>query len=39
MLISGMVATGALVAVLALLFVGGLVLAAVDKHLDAGREH
>lgn len=39
MLISGIVATAALVGVLVLLFVGGLALAAVDKHFDAGREH
>jgi hypothetical protein len=39
MLISGIVGTTALVSVLVLLFVGGLVLAAVDKHFDAGREH
>jgi hypothetical protein len=39
MLISGIVGTTALVSVLVLLFVGGLLLAAVDKHFDAGREH
>jgi hypothetical protein len=39
MLISGIVGTTALIAVLLLLFVSGLALAAVDKHLDAGREH
>lgn len=39
MLISGIVATAALVGVLVLLFVGGLALAAVDKHFDAGRKH
>jgi|GEM_PF-3822020 len=39
MLISGIVATTALVSVLVLLFVGSLALAAVDKHLDAGRIH
>lgn len=39
MLVSGIVGTASLVAVLVLLFVGGLALAAVDKHFDAGREH
>jgi hypothetical protein len=39
MLISGIVATTALVSVLVLLFVGSLALAAVDKHFDAGRIH
>lgn len=39
MLISGIVATTTLVAVLVLLFAGSLALAAVDKHFDAGREH
>lgn len=39
MLISGIVATTSLVAVLVLLFIGGLALAAVDRHLDVGREH
>lgn len=39
MLVSGIVATASLVAVLVLLFAGGLVLAAVDKRFDAGREH
>lgn len=39
MLISGIVGTTALVSVLVLLLAGGLVLAVVDKHLDAGREH
>jgi hypothetical protein len=39
MLISGIVGTTALIAVLLLLLVGGLALAAVDKHFDAGREH
>lgn len=39
MLISGIVATTALVTVLVLLFVGGFALAAVDKHYDAARIH
>lgn len=39
MLISGIVGTASLVAVLILLLAGGLVLAAVDKHFAAGREH
>ena len=39
MLISGIVATASLVAVLILLLAGGLALAAVDKHFDVGREH
>lgn len=39
MLISGIVGTAALVGVLVLLFVGGLALAAVDRHFDAGRKH
>lgn len=39
MFISGVIGTVSLVAVLVLLFVGGLALAAVDKHFDAGREH
>jgi hypothetical protein len=39
MLISGVVATGSLVAILVVLFLAGLVLAAVDKHFDAGRKH
>lgn len=39
MFVSGVVATASLVAVLVLLFVGGLALAAVDKHVDAGRQH
>lgn len=39
MAISGIIATVSLVGVLVLLFVGGLALAAVDKHFDAGREH
>jgi hypothetical protein len=39
MVISGIVATTALVSVLVLLFAGGFVLAAVDKHFDAGRQH
>ena len=39
MLVSGVVATVSLVAVLVLLFVGGLALAAVDKHFDKNREH
>lgn len=39
MLVSGIVATASLVAVLVLLFAGGLALAAVDKHCDKGREH
>lgn len=39
MLVSGIVGTASLVAILVLLFVAGLVLAAVDKHFDAGREH
>lgn len=37
--VSGIIATGSLVAVLVLLFIGGLALAAVDKHFDADREH
>lgn len=39
MLISGIVGTASLITVLVLLFVGGVALAAVDKHFDAGREH
>jgi hypothetical protein len=39
MLISGIVATAGLVSVLLLVLAGALALAAVDKHLDAGREH
>lgn len=39
MVISGIIATVSLVGALVLLFVGGLALAAVDKHFDAGREH
>jgi hypothetical protein len=39
MLVSGVIATASLVVVLILLFAGGLALAAVDKHFDAGREH
>ena len=39
MLISGIVGTGSLVAVLILLFVGGVALAIVDKKADAQREH
>lgn len=39
MTISGIIATVSLVGVLVLLFVGGLALAAVDKHFEAGREH
>lgn len=39
MLISGIVGTTALVSVLVLLFISGLALAAVDRHLDAGRAH
>jgi len=39
MLISGVVATGSLVAILVVLFLAGLALAAVDKHFDAGRKH
>jgi hypothetical protein len=39
MLVSGIVATAGLVSVLVLLLVGALALAAVDKHVDAGREH
>ena len=39
MLVSGVVATVSLVAVLVLLFVGDLALAAVDKHCDKNREH
>lgn len=39
MLISGIVATASLVAVLVLLFVGGLALALVDKKVDAHRQH
>lgn len=39
MVISGIIATVSLVSVLVLLFLGGLALAAVDKHFDADREH
>lgn len=39
MLVSGIVGTVSLVAVLVLLFVGGLALAIVDKKMDAQREH
>lgn len=39
MLVSGIVGTVSLVAVLILLFVGGVVLAIVDKKVDAQREH
>ena len=39
MFVSGVIATVSLVAVLVLLFVGGVVLAAVDKHFDSDREH
>lgn len=39
MLISGIIGAGSLVAVLVLLLVGGLVLAVVDKKVDAHRQH
>lgn len=39
MLVSGIVGTGSLVAVLILLFIGGVALAVVDKKVDAQREH
>lgn len=39
MFVSGVVATASLVAILVVLLVGGLALAAVDKHFDAGRKH
>lgn len=39
MLISGIIATASLVVILVLLFVGGLALAAIDKKVDANREH
>lgn len=39
MLISGVVATASLVTLLVVLLVAGLALAAVDKHVDAGRKH
>lgn len=39
MLVSGIIGTVSLVTVLLLLLVGGLVLAAIDKKVDAKREH
>lgn len=39
MLVSGIIGTASLVAVLVLLFVGGVILAIVDKKVDAQREH
>jgi UPF0716 family protein affecting phage T7 exclusion len=39
MSVSAIVGTGSLVVLLVVFFVAGLVLAAVDKHFDAGREH
>lgn len=39
MLVSGIVGTASLVAVLVLLFVGGVALAVVDRHFDVNREH
>lgn len=39
MLVSGIVATGSLVALLVVLFAAGVALAAVDKHFDANRQH
>lgn len=39
MFVSGVIATVSLVAVLVVLFVGGLALAAVDRHVDKNREH
>lgn len=39
MLISGIVATASLVAVLVLLLAGGLALALVDKKVDTHRQH
>lgn len=39
MLVSGIIGTASLVAVLVLLLVGGLALAVVDKKVDAHRQH
>lgn len=39
MLVSGIIGTASLVAILILLFIGGLALAVVDKKADAHREH
>jgi hypothetical protein len=39
MVISGVIATASLATLLVVLFVAGLALAAVDKHVDAGRQH
>jgi hypothetical protein len=39
MFISGVVATVALVAILVVLFLGGVALAMVDKHFDVNRQH
>jgi hypothetical protein len=39
MLVSGIVGTASLVAVLVLLLVGGVALAIIDKKVDAKREH
>ncbi len=39
MFVSGVVATASLVAILVVLFLGGVALAIVDRHFDAGRKH
>jgi hypothetical protein len=39
MLVSGVVATASLVAILVVLFLGGVALALVDKHFDVNRQH
>ena len=39
MLVSGVIASAALAGILVVLFVAGIALAVVDKHLDLGREH
>lgn len=39
MFVSGVVATASLVGILVALFAAGIVLAMVDKKVDAGREH
>lgn len=39
MLVSGVIGTALLVSVLVLFLVGGIGLAAVDKHFDQGRDH
>ncbi len=39
MLVSGIIGAGSLVAVLVLLFVGGMALAVVDKKVDIHRQH